>query len=108
MRTDRRAALNWGESRGGAVFPIWLLTQGGGFKAPKTGVVVLHGSGASVGDALSSHVLPVLGRVAATSGRGASMIGSVVTVISSTKLPSARARGDALWMKFIPMIREYS
>src|SRR5712675_3149028 len=87
--TDRLAALKVGESCGGLSLPIWLLTHGGGL-----GGVATHGSGASVADAWYSHVLPVLGRIPATAGGGASIIGSLTTSMSSIKpLPSAKATG---------------
>src|SRR5712671_7115362 len=108
--TDRLAALKVGESCGGLSLPIWLLTHGGGL-----GGVATHGSGASVADALYSHVLPVLGRVPATAGGGASMIGSELTVMSSMKSPvgmpvtgSTRGVGVRVWMKPSPMISVYS
>src|SRR5712672_1238727 len=80
--TERLAALKVGESCGGLSLPIWLLTHGGGL-----GGVATHGSGARVADALYNHDLPVLGRVQVTAGGGASMIGSLVTVMSSIKSP---------------------
>src|ERR1700756_3165021 len=69
-RTARRAASLLGEPVGGLSLPIWLFTHGGGF-----GGVATQGSGARVADALYSQVLPVLGRVPAIAGGGASMIG---------------------------------
>src|ERR1051326_1494258 len=103
-RTARLLASLLGAPTGGLSFPVWLLTHGGGLSG-----VVTQGSCVNVGEAWYSHVLPSFGRVPATAGGGASMIGSVVTVISSTKpLPSESATGVALWIQFIPKIRLYS
>src|SRR5512140_2785039 len=85
-RTARLAASCAGAPTGGLSLPIMLLTHGGGLG----GVLIMlitgtveQGSGISVGEAAYSHVLPVLGRIPATAGAGASMIGSLVTVMSS-------------------------
>src|SRR3954471_10808848 len=102
-RTARLLASLLGAPTGGLSLPVSLLTHGGGLNR-----VTTQGSWVSEGEALYSQDLPVLGRTPATAGGGASMIGSVVTVMSSTKpLPSARATGVALWIQFIPKIRVY-
>src|SRR5579864_1482964 len=117
-RTARLAASCAGVPTAGLSLPIWLLTQGGGLGGVLTMLTtgtVEQGSAISVGDAAYSHVLPVLGRIPATAGGGASMIGSVVTVMSSMKSPvgrpvfgSRRAVGVAVWMKLRPNTRLYS
>src|SRR6185312_1626685 len=116
-RTARRAASCAGAGTGGASLPIWLLTQGGGFGGVWIGLsgLVLQISAICVLEALYTQVLPVWGRFPAISGIGASMIGSVVTVISSMNagLPSELGRrvswvGVAVCIKLMPKIRLYS
>src|ERR1041385_1342657 len=86
-RTERLLASLLGAPTGGLSLPVWLLTHGGGLSG-----VTTQGSWTSVGEAEYTHVLPVLGRMLAIAGGGASMIGSVVMAISSMKpLPSANA-----------------
>src|SRR5579864_4784014 len=117
-RIARLAASCAGVPTAGLSLPIWLLTQGGGLGGVLTGFtvgVLTHGSWVIKLEALYSQDLPVLGKVPATAGGGASMIGSVVTVMSSMKSPvgrpvfgSRRAVGVAVWMKLRPNTRLYS
>ncbi len=76
---------------------------------------MLQGSGTIAGEAGYSQVLPVWARFPAISGIGASMIGSVVTVMSSMKagVPSEFGVlrswvGVAVWIKLMPKTRLYS
>src|SRR6476646_3330997 len=102
-RTARLLASLLGAPTGGLSLPVSLLTHGGGLNR-----VTTQGSCVRPLEALYNQALPVLGRVPATAGGGASMIGSVVMVMSSTKpLPSASATGVALWTQFIPKIKVY-
>src|SRR3954447_21903199 len=102
-RTARLLASLLGAPTGGLSLPVSLLTHGGGLSG-----VTTQGSCVKLLEAAYSQTLPVLGRIPATAGGGASMIGSVVTVMSSTKpLPSASATGVALWIQFMPKIRVY-
>src|SRR6476646_2844698 len=110
IRTARLAASCAGAPTGGLSLPSWLLTHGGGF-----GGVVTQGSSVSVLKPLYSHPLPVLGRIPATAGGGASIIGSVVTVMSSMNagVPSElgiwlSCVGVAVWIKLMPNTRLYS
>src|SRR6476646_2415892 len=77
-RTARLAASLLGAPTGGLSLPVSLLTHGGGLSG-----VTMQGSFVKLGEALYNQVLPVLGRTPATAGGGASMIGSVVTAMSS-------------------------
>src|SRR5579871_1434209 len=113
-RTARLAASCAGAPTGGLSLPIMLLTHGGGLGGVLITLVGLHGSATSAGLAAYSHVLPVLGRIPARAGGGASMIGSVVTIMSSMNavVPSGfgvlSAVGVAVWIKLMPNTRLYS
>jgi len=92
----------------GAHMPAVGISGGQIVVGDRSGVTT-QGSCVRALEAAYSQVLPVLGRMPATAGGGASMIGSVVTVMSSTEpLPSASATGVALWIQFIPKMRLYS